>query len=62
MPEITLSLALASFIAGLFMFLAPCTLPLVPAYLAFISGVREDEAGFGVARRKLMLNAFGFDT
>lgn len=33
------SLILSSFIAGLLMFLAPCTLPLVPAYLAFISGV-----------------------
>lgn len=26
-----------SFIAGLFMFLAPCTLPLVPGFIAFIS-------------------------
>lgn len=29
----------ASFIAGVLMFLAPCTLPLLPGYLAFISGV-----------------------
>ncbi len=28
----------AAFFAGLLMFLAPCTLPIVPAYLAFISG------------------------
>lgn len=27
------------FIAGIVMFLAPCTLPIVPGYLAFISGV-----------------------
>lgn len=29
----------ALFIAGLIMFLAPCTLPLIPGYLALISGV-----------------------
>ena len=34
MPE----LIFPSFIAGLLTFLAPCTLPLVPAYLTFISG------------------------
>lgn len=32
------ALLIPSFIAGLLTFLAPCTLPLVPAYLAFISG------------------------
>jgi len=31
-------LVIPSFIAGLLTFLAPCTLPLVPAYLTFISG------------------------
>lgn len=34
MPE----LIIPSFIAGLLTFLAPCTLPLVPAYLTYISG------------------------
>ena len=33
-----LPLILPAFIAGLLTFLAPCTLPLVPAYLGFISG------------------------
>ncbi|MBI2120220.1 MAG: sulfite exporter TauE/SafE family protein [Parcubacteria group bacterium] len=32
------ALIIPAFIAGLLTFLAPCTLPLVPAYLAFISG------------------------
>jgi cytochrome c-type biogenesis protein len=32
-------LIVPAFIAGLLTFLAPCTLPLVPGYLAFISGV-----------------------
>ncbi len=38
-----LSLIIPSFIAGLFTFLAPCTLPLVPGYLGFISGVSLDD-------------------
>lgn len=33
-----LHLIIPAFVAGLFTFLAPCTLPLVPAYLGFISG------------------------
>lgn len=33
----------ATFFAGLLTFLAPCTLPLVPAYLGFISGVNQKE-------------------
>lgn len=36
-------LIIAAFIAGLFIFLAPCTLPLVPAYLGFISGLSLPE-------------------
>jgi len=39
-----LVLAPAAFVAGVLMFLAPCTLPIVPAYLAFIAGVPENEA------------------
>lgn len=33
-----LALAPAAFVAGVLMFLAPCTLPIVPGYLAFIAG------------------------
>lgn len=49
------ALAIPAFIAGILTFLAPCTFPLVPAYLGFISGVTKggDTAG---ARRKVMLN------
>lgn len=32
-------LIIPSFVAGLLTFLAPCTLPLLPAYLSFVSGV-----------------------
>lgn len=34
---------LAAFVAGILTFLAPCTFPLIPAYLGFISGVSSAE-------------------
>jgi cytochrome c-type biogenesis protein len=46
-------LIIPSFIAGLFTFLAPCTLPLVPAYLAFISGT-------SAGKRRVFQNALFF--
>src|SRR3569832_950780 len=48
----------AAFIAGLLMFLAPCTLPIVPGYLAFIAGVPEGKGER--ARRKIVTNAVAF--
>ncbi len=51
-------LLIPAFIAGLFTFLAPCTLPLVPGYLGFISGVSAKDlrsAGSGT-RRKVVFN------
>ena len=52
-PVDALVLAPAAFLAGVLMFLAPCTLPIVPGYLAFI-------AGAGASRRRLLCNAFAF--
>lgn len=43
MVELSIALIISSFIAGLITFLAPCTLPLVPAYLGFISGVSDKD-------------------
>ena len=64
MIEITLGFAISVFIAGLLMFLAPCTLPLVPAYLAFISGVSKEDLNnpekARAARRSIMLNGITF--
>ncbi|RLL51539.1 cytochrome c biogenesis protein CcdA [Mariprofundus sp. EBB-1] len=57
MIEVTWAGAL---LAGLLSFLSPCVLPLVPAYLSYISGVsvdelrQHDEASAGVRRRALM--------
>lgn len=59
-------LLIGAFIAGVLMFLAPCTLPIVPAYLAFIAGVplealsQSDVAARRRARRAVMRNAFAF--
>lgn len=59
-----LSLAIPAFIAGLLTFLAPCTLPLVPAYLGFISGVSQKELGqtkrLGRIKAKIFLNGLFF--
>lgn len=64
MIELSLGFALAAFIAGILMFLAPCTLPLVPAYLAFISGTQHskllDEATKDQARRAVLLNSASY--
>lgn len=65
-----LSLVIPAFIAGLFTFLAPCTLPLVPGYLGFISGTSledlRDEKKRNLVKKKILLNAIfyviGFST
>ncbi len=69
MPEAA-SLILPAFIAGILTFLAPCTLPLVPAFLAFISGASakelQDPIRLPQIRRKVFLNGIfyviGFST
>ncbi len=60
--EVQVSLPLA-FIAGLVSFLSPCVLPVVPSYLAFISGLtladlRESTAA--QARRAALINSVLF--
>ena len=50
------TLIFPAFLAGLLTFLAPCTLPLVPAYLGFISGVYSGRQ----ASRKIFLNGLFF--
>ena len=49
-PPLTLA---ATFAAGLASFLAPCTLPLVPAYLAYASGLAGREVSDLEAREKV---------
>lgn len=52
-----------AFLAGLVSFLSPCVLPVVPAYVTFISGVTVGElrdGDAGAARRKAALHALAF--
>src|SRR3990167_11062394 len=43
MPEFSLTITISAFIAGVLTFFAPCTLPLIPAFLGIISGSSTDE-------------------
>jgi len=58
------ALIIPAFIAGLLTFLAPCTLPLVPGYLGFISGVSledlKDPTKTKRVRLKIFLNGLFF--
>ncbi|PIE34097.1 cytochrome C biogenesis protein [candidate division KSB3 bacterium] len=53
-----------AFFAGLLSFLSPCVLPLVPAYISFMSGVSVDELQRGSnqqhVRRKTLITSLAF--
>lgn len=53
------SVAIA-FSAGLLSFLSPCVLPLVPAYLSYLTGTAASEITEREAKRNLILKALGF--
>ncbi len=56
---IQVSLA-AAFAAGLLSFLSPCVLPLVPAYLSFVSGAAVEDLAAGRARARALAQAGWF--
>jgi cytochrome c-type biogenesis protein len=49
---IDIAFIISAFVAGLLTFLAPCTLPLVPAYLGFVSGVDPEQLDQGDERER----------
>jgi cytochrome c-type biogenesis protein len=53
-----------AFAAGIFSFLSPCVLPLIPSYLSFVSGVSLDEMRGDQAvarvRARVVLNSVAF--
>jgi len=54
---------LGAFAAGVLSFLSPCVFPLIPAYLAQLTGMSFDELQHSQAadqRRALIINAFAF--
>lgn len=57
-----LPLPLAAFVAGLFSFLSPCVLPLVPGYISLISGATVEELKAQDSRllRRVMLQSVMF--
>ena len=61
---IEIGFIISAFVAGLIMFLAPCTLPMLPAYLGFISGVSvedlKDPEKAKSVRRKIIMNGIFF--
>src|SRR3970040_2109734 len=55
---------LVAFAAGIFSFLSPCVLPLVPSYLSFVSGVsfeelRADQTA-SATRWRVVINSLAF--
>lgn len=49
-----------AFLGGVLSFLSPCVLPLIPAYLSYIAGVRFDELNIQEKKNHITLTAFIF--
>jgi cytochrome c-type biogenesis protein len=56
--ELGVAAFLVALVAGAASFLSPCVLPLLPAYLSFVSGLSVDELGKGT--RKVLLGTAAF--
>ena len=50
MKDVSFPLA---FLAGVFSFLSPCVLPLVPSYVSFITGISFEDLREGTDRKKI---------
>ncbi|MGB2661338.1 MAG: cytochrome c biogenesis protein CcdA [Candidatus Omnitrophota bacterium] len=54
MEQVSIGVA---FIAGILSFLSPCVLPLVPAYISFLSGISLEELKGGTEHKKVLKKA-----
>lgn len=59
MGEVEVGIAIA-FTAGLLSFLSPCVLPLVPSYLAFVTGMSLEDLQAGVNRKATFVHSLLF--
>lgn len=59
MSEIEVGFAIA-FMAGIFSFLSPCVLPLVPSYLTFVTGMSLEDLEQGVNRKATFVHSLLF--
>src|SRR6202521_2078523 len=61
--QISIGYILLSFFGGLFSFLSPCVLPLVPGYISLISGVSIDnmKTDGASSRRAVIFNSLAFN-
>lgn len=57
MKDVSFTLA---FLAGILSFLSPCVLPLVPAYISFVTGLSLDELKSAPSMSKAMGNTLAF--
>lgn len=57
--DLLLALPIA-FLAGLLAFLSPCIIPLVPGYIAYVSGFAITAEPTPADRRRVLLGIFGF--
>jgi cytochrome c-type biogenesis protein len=55
---VTEGLLIGSFLGGLVSFLAPCVLPIIPGFLAYLAGASTTEAG--VKRKEIFVNSIFF--
>lgn len=51
--------AFAALVAGFLTFFAPCTMPLIPGYLAYLGGVAKEDS-LGQRKRRIIRNAYAF--
>ncbi|MEM7415026.1 MAG: cytochrome c biogenesis protein CcdA [Gemmatimonadota bacterium] len=59
MNQVDIGIAIA-FTAGVFSFLSPCVLPLVPSYLTFVTGMSLEDLQEGVNRKATFIHSLLF--